>query len=1394
MAAIVFASIITACALAETTTVMVYMCGSNLETLYGAATKDVQEMALSGLDPLQTKVFVMVGGSENWQNNDIRKNVGGLYTFAKKSHGHGIRLIALENSSGSMNMGEGETLAYFLNYCREKNETDRYALILWDHGGGPMNGVCWDETHDADHLTIDEIVSALSSCGFQEKQLDWIGFDACLMSSVEVASKLSPYAKYMVSSQAEEPASGWNYAFLNGLENDRDGAATGERIIDAFFAVNPNAVCDLTLSCVDLSAISEIEVSMDAMFSPIAATLDEKTFSVISKMRFKTTSYGKSMGETKGSNSYDLVDLVSLCESYAEKNEKNAEAVCKAVEKAVVYNKANIPGSHGLSVYHPYRNQEKYTSEWKKTYEKMDFCSGYTSYINSYGDIMAGTHLVRWDNLKDIEVYNNGASINLNITQAQADNLASARLLVMAANLYDPADDSYFSVFSTANVTMDGTRLTAAYDGTTLQVLNESGYGQLSGAISYQMSEDGLYLVNLYPIDENLKRAEKPIVAEYLRDEASGELILKGYAVYDELMQNYSRRADIDLSQYRGITFQNEYRNPTINASGEYEAFSAWNKDVHTDTQWKARRDLDHTSFRLSFVPNSSTEECLYAAFEITDTQGNVYMSELSPIGGSVSFHEALPYLDSKAPNVFGAHALAYWNNRQIVYVLDVMNSSDKEKGYLISDVKVNGRPVPEAFGMLYKDYNIPADRLAPGEWGNLIIFLDEAAFEGIDVGDTIQSLIGTVYAYNIDSSSLEKVGFSIESMLSMETIYHAEDAPVQQQDYNEVTLVYPALEDRDLGFSCYAVIQPSNISANARLILNIALKNTVDYSISCAIRNMKINGVPLKNKFTMNVRGTGEVSSSGRSSIAPDETGIINIDLRYDDIAPLAPDVSLVSISGDMLISKVADGDSSIQYSIPTLFELDVPLNNFYPEASVLPSQQLVEYGRENGMLDDATKKPLFTYGGCTVYLQGSYIVGREPVLLLRCVNDSDINWKISLGQAEIDGVKAVMGKTESTYIQNRNDRNRTYGIQHEPWPSEMSALAVLRAHSDSYHYVSVTPTDDNQDKMKTISFHAYMMEAGQPLNCVYSDAIEISTEEPGPLMAGIEGAAPAEDYLIRMGNPLPLETNAHILQDTVLLPDGYVYSEISLRYELPEQDEMADGFYILMRKLRSDKELAELNIQNMINTKTYKAALSFEDGLEWMAYEANGALKLSDDGRFAVAALPNMRLLVGADGETMPVNVCGITNEGNTVNFHQEGNLLQFNAGVFPNITLAHAIHSFSVNYDKEKNTAQIVSFKQTQQSYASLAGMMIQELFLLPSDSSSKAVSAFLNDDDNMQSKNAQYQVLPLSSPQIWLSLEPIEQPDDFCVFFWYITKDMHLKCSEPIPLSNFIQPGE
>lgn len=117
-------------------------------------------------------------------------------------------------------MGDPLTLSSFLNYGFDFFPADSYSLILWDHGGGPVLGYGVDENF-RDLLTLDELSEALEdSVGAHMTKLEWIGFDACLMSSLEVASVLAPYANYMIASQETEPGWGWNYDFLSELSDE----------------------------------------------------------------------------------------------------------------------------------------------------------------------------------------------------------------------------------------------------------------------------------------------------------------------------------------------------------------------------------------------------------------------------------------------------------------------------------------------------------------------------------------------------------------------------------------------------------------------------------------------------------------------------------------------------------------------------------------------------------------------------------------------------------------------------------------------------------------------------------------------------------------------------------------------------------------------------------------------------------------------------------------------------------------------------------------------------------------------------------------------------------------------------------------------------------------------
>lgn len=110
---------------------------------------------------------------------------------------------------GERNMGDPETLAEFITYCKTNYPAKKYALVLWDHGWSWHPGwfMC-DDTSEEDALDHGEIAAAMDKAG----PVDVVGFDACEMQAVENQALWKNYAKVSVGSEKS--------VWWRGLEND----------------------------------------------------------------------------------------------------------------------------------------------------------------------------------------------------------------------------------------------------------------------------------------------------------------------------------------------------------------------------------------------------------------------------------------------------------------------------------------------------------------------------------------------------------------------------------------------------------------------------------------------------------------------------------------------------------------------------------------------------------------------------------------------------------------------------------------------------------------------------------------------------------------------------------------------------------------------------------------------------------------------------------------------------------------------------------------------------------------------------------------------------------------------------------------------------------------------
>ena len=240
-----------------TQTVFIYMCGSDLESENGLASGDIEEM-VAGSQSENVKFVIQTGGAGAWADT---YGISAGKTQRYVVTGGEISLI---EEKESVNMGKEDVLVDFLSWGIENYAAAKMGVIFWNHGGGSISGVCFDELNENDSLSLEEIDTALTS--IYDKMTDkfaFIGFDACLMATVETANMLVPHADYMFASEETEPGYGWDYTEIAGFMESNptaDTAELGKTVADSFMASCEaiGAGGEATLSITDLSRIDEL--------------------------------------------------------------------------------------------------------------------------------------------------------------------------------------------------------------------------------------------------------------------------------------------------------------------------------------------------------------------------------------------------------------------------------------------------------------------------------------------------------------------------------------------------------------------------------------------------------------------------------------------------------------------------------------------------------------------------------------------------------------------------------------------------------------------------------------------------------------------------------------------------------------------------------------------------------------------------------------------------------------------------------------------------------------------------------------------------------------------------------------------------------------------------------
>lgn len=354
----------------DTVTIMIYMCGTDLESKYAMATKDLQEMINADLSD-KVNIIVETGGCKKWQNNVISRDSNQIYQVVDDG------LQCLEEDFGDASMTDPDNLTDFIKYCTKNYPANRNVLIFWDHGGGSITGYGYDELHpNSGSMTLVGMNEALKNAGCV---FDWIGFDACLMATLETALVCGEYADYLIASEETEPGTGWYYTdWLTTLSKNTSISTVelAECLIDDF--VKSCSARELvTLSVVDLAELEGTVPDTFKDFSTSVSTLlSSEDYTQVSNARAGTRQFA----ESSQINQIDLVDFANRVGT------DEAKELVDALKGCIKYNNSTITNAYGLSIFFPYETLNSMNSALA-TYDSLDLGDEYAKCIKSFASM-----------------------------------------------------------------------------------------------------------------------------------------------------------------------------------------------------------------------------------------------------------------------------------------------------------------------------------------------------------------------------------------------------------------------------------------------------------------------------------------------------------------------------------------------------------------------------------------------------------------------------------------------------------------------------------------------------------------------------------------------------------------------------------------------------------------------------------------------------------------------------------------------------------------------------------------------------------------------------------------------------------------------------------------------
>lgn len=343
-------------------TVMIYLCGTDLESKNGMATENLLEISKT-LANQQVNVLIETGGAKAWSTKetlgfDIATDRLQRYKYDE----NGFTLVEERPLS---NMAQTETLTEFIRWGQENYPADRYMLTIWDHGAGSMEGVILDELHNSAVMSLEDLGRALDDANVP---LELLFMDTCLMATIETCAVVDGQTRYLVASEETVPGYGGNYkGWLQYLFDNPecDSARLGRVICDTvqqkYAEQGAGAADTVTMSVIDLKKMDAVYTAFDDMFAEAGSLLQNvNAFSEFAVAISRSETYYTS-------EMRDIADMASRASGHGISTE-TAKRLVNAVDDAVVYavKGATHSYSHGISFYYAPTGSKYYMDRYAR--------------------------------------------------------------------------------------------------------------------------------------------------------------------------------------------------------------------------------------------------------------------------------------------------------------------------------------------------------------------------------------------------------------------------------------------------------------------------------------------------------------------------------------------------------------------------------------------------------------------------------------------------------------------------------------------------------------------------------------------------------------------------------------------------------------------------------------------------------------------------------------------------------------------------------------------------------------------------------------------------------------------------------------------------------------------